>query len=223
MVTFRPGQRVAMLSGGSINVIQGRATLHVGGDWWEIAGKTCVAAYQPKGAASLAASYINLANPGTYDAAPGTAPNWDVTSGWSGSYKYLTTGIVPASGWTVLIRFAGTANDGALFGIEGTNRWNIFPSFSGTAYFRAGGEATTTGVSSGVIGMAGQQGYHNGSTYGGAIGTGSIGTSALYLMALNNGGAQNHSIGWTFQAVVIYANTLTAGEVATVSTAMSGL
>ena len=32
-------------------------------------------AYQPKGAASLAASYFNLANPGTYNAAPGTAPS----------------------------------------------------------------------------------------------------------------------------------------------------
>jgi len=38
--------------------------------WWlsgGIAAANCVAAYQPKGAASLEASYVNLANPGTYN------------------------------------------------------------------------------------------------------------------------------------------------------------
>lgn len=49
---------------------------------WYLAGgaPTPIAVYQPKGAASLAASYVNLANPGTYDAAadvPGYgAPTW---------------------------------------------------------------------------------------------------------------------------------------------------
>lgn len=64
--------------------------------WWQVAGQTCAAAYQPIGAASLAASYVNLANPGTYNAAPGVAPTL-AAGGWSfdGLTQYLTTGIVP--------------------------------------------------------------------------------------------------------------------------------
>ena len=37
------------------------------GGWWDLNGTitSCIAAYQPKGAASYAASKVNLANPGT--------------------------------------------------------------------------------------------------------------------------------------------------------------
>lgn len=74
--------------------------IHAAADWWVVPGKTCVAAYQPIGAASLAASYVNLANPGTYDAAPGVAPTWASATGWTfnGSTQYLTTGITPPRG-----------------------------------------------------------------------------------------------------------------------------
>jgi hypothetical protein len=64
--------RRALLGGGR------RAT-----PWWYVAGQTCVAAYQPIGAPSLAASYVILANPGTYDAAPGVAPTFDAATGWT--------------------------------------------------------------------------------------------------------------------------------------------
>jgi len=81
--------------------------------WWVVAGKTCVAAYQPKGAADIAASYVNLASPGTYNAAPGTAPTWDATSGWifNGSTQYLTTGVIPTvfNTWTVIVRFSNVS------------------------------------------------------------------------------------------------------------------
>ena len=56
--------------------------------WWVVAGKTCVAAYEPLGAASLAASYVNLANPGTYDATPGTTP--DVWRKWMDFQRHKT-------------------------------------------------------------------------------------------------------------------------------------
>ena len=73
-----------------------------------MAGETCIAAYQPKGAADLAASYVNLITPGTYNAAPGTAPTFDAATGWTfnGSTQYLTTGVVPASGYSMLVRVA---------------------------------------------------------------------------------------------------------------------
>jgi hypothetical protein len=82
--------------------------------WWNnngaIAG--CVAAYQPIGAADLAASYVNLFNPGTNNAAPGTAPTWDVTDGWIfGGTNYLNTGIVPADSYSVFVRFTNGGVD----------------------------------------------------------------------------------------------------------------
>lgn len=54
------------------------------GSWWDLNGTltSCVAAYQPKGAADYAASKVNLANPGTYDLSDGVAPNWDTGTGW---------------------------------------------------------------------------------------------------------------------------------------------
>ncbi len=54
-------------------VFQSRVTSAAASTWWDNNGAIsgCVAAYQPKGAADLAASYVNLANSGTYNAAPG--------------------------------------------------------------------------------------------------------------------------------------------------------
>ena len=64
----------------------------VSGDWWE--GATF--ANQPKGAASAAASYVNLANPGTYDLSNGTAyPAFNTATGWTfdgDSSQYLLIG-----------------------------------------------------------------------------------------------------------------------------------
>ena len=64
--------------------------------WWlsgGISAANCIAAYQPKGAADLAASYVNLANPGTYNAAPGVAPTWAAADGWTfGGTNYLLCG-----------------------------------------------------------------------------------------------------------------------------------
>jgi hypothetical protein len=72
--------------------------------WWlagGVAAANAIAVYQPKGAADLAASYVNLANPGTYDAAPGTAPTFDAATGWTfnGSTQYLTTGVTNGAAW----------------------------------------------------------------------------------------------------------------------------
>lgn len=71
---------------------------------WYLAGgvakATCLAAYQAIGAASLAESYVNLANPGTYNLSGGVAPTWAAETGWTfdGSSQYKLTGITPAAG-----------------------------------------------------------------------------------------------------------------------------
>jgi hypothetical protein len=67
-------------------------------DWWQsggISSANALAVFQPVGAASLAASYTNLANPGTNDAAPGTEPTFDPSYGWAlaaASSQYLVVG-----------------------------------------------------------------------------------------------------------------------------------
>jgi hypothetical protein len=53
------------------------------------------AAFTAIGAPSQAASYQNIMNPGTNDAAPGTEPSWDAAEGWDfelGSSQYLVVG-----------------------------------------------------------------------------------------------------------------------------------
>jgi hypothetical protein len=55
--------------------------------WWlagGISASDCIAAYQPKGAASYAASLININNPGTRNLTnTGIDPSWDATNGWT--------------------------------------------------------------------------------------------------------------------------------------------
>lgn len=68
-----------------------------GGGWWDLYGTitNCVWAYQPKGAASYAASKVNLANPGTYDATEVIQPPWSSDKGWynfNSNSSYLLTG-----------------------------------------------------------------------------------------------------------------------------------
>jgi hypothetical protein len=82
---------------------KGRFVPSIGGGafpkWWlsgSIPAANCIAAYAPKGAASYAASKVNLANPGTYNATDGTNyPTWDTAVGWTfakASVQYLAAG-----------------------------------------------------------------------------------------------------------------------------------
>ena len=85
MTILQPvGQRIISICGP--RYIMPRSAAAAAG-WWVVVGKTCIAAYQPKGAASLAASYVNLQQPGTYDAAPGVAPTWAAGGGMLSANK----------------------------------------------------------------------------------------------------------------------------------------
>ena len=110
-------------------------SLKKGGGWWDLNGTitSCVAAYQPKGAASYAASKVNLANPGTYNATEGNAPDWDATNGWKcdTANKVLHTGITISDGYSVIARFSnvGTSTiDSCICGYLNTNqRFYLLP------------------------------------------------------------------------------------------------
>lgn len=201
--------------------------------WWYVAGKTCVAAYQPKGADDLADSYINLANPGTNNAAPGSAPSFAAATGWTfdGNTKYLTTGIVPANGYSLILRYSGLESSvgwfaGAYNG-TGNNRLSVgTPNGMGKIEFGSGKtvEVLNGGVviAQAVLAVAGQQGYRDGSSAGGAISAWDGGITAGIDIA-NLGGFNETKLACSILAVAIYSDTLSAAQVATVSAAMAAL
>lgn len=230
---LRPGQRLVFLPPGAMTALSGRVSLQAGDNWWEAGGATgCVAAYQPKGAASLAASYVNLANPGTYDAtAPVAAPTFDTATGWTFAHTttYLATGIIPsAATWTMIARTGArtqTAYHTIAEGGTGTKLFGLWAqgTTDQVGYVNAGVANTTPmlSTSGGVLCVAGATGYRDGAseatiTQGAVADTAVvIGKSSRYLTS--------HGLNGQLFAFAIYDNTLDAAEVAAVSAAMAAL
>lgn len=220
------GSRLINIPAGVLTVRAPRSAVAAPAGWWVVAGKTCIAAYQPKGAADLAASYINLANPGTYNAAPGVAPTFNAATGWtSNGTQWLNTGVVPAAGYTAIVRFSGfPASTGkSIFG-EYTSgaRFDQSPGHAAGVIFCAGGLVfSPPQMASGVLGVAGQQGYRDGIADGAAIPAWTA-TTALPIYLLNRSGGDNIATA-SIQAFVVFSSTLTPAEVLAVSTAMAAL
>jgi hypothetical protein len=205
---------------------------------WYLAGgipeANCIGAYQAIGAASYAASKVNLANPGTYDL---TDPAGDVAfaaaTGWEGgSSKYFDTGIVlHPQNVSVLVRFTNGGHNICPFGASratGGNRATRVTTFnlSNLTYFQNGGaisSLTETGFT-GVYGVAGDKAFKNGVDLDLSLAAGS-GTQiySVFVMASNNDGAAGQFFTGKIQAVAIYNTTLTPAQVASVSTAMANL
>lgn len=204
--------------------------------WWlsgGIASANAIAAYQPIGAASLASSYINLANPGTYNAAPGVAPTWDAVNGWKGDgvSTYLTTGIVPTgAGWSMIVRFSGY--DGidteSLLGRRNSlSNTRLFISVRSSDNTYANGGTLVAGAltTSGTVAVAGQSGYRNGAVEAGSIGawSGAIGVYDIWLLGRNENNVLIQPTDSYIQALAIYNTTLTAPQVLAVNNAMMAL
>jgi len=228
-MVLRPGQRVAMLPGDGLQVVSGRATLQQAGNWWDAGGApTPIAVYQMKGAASLAASYVNLINPGTYDAAPGVAPTWDSTNGqiYNGTTQYLITGINQAQNMTVIIRCSNlTTTDGVIFGSRGDPRLYVQNTTTNVFNWGTGYLGGTTG--GGVYALANNNAYFNSTSLGTTFGTWS-GSSGLTPMSIGGisraGGVYNIFCAGYVQAIGIWnTDTNHATWVPAVSTAMAAL
>lgn len=200
-------------------------------DWWTVAGQTCVAAYQPKGATDLAASYVNLANPGTNNAAPGTAPTFDTATGWTftrASSQYLTTGILPTNNqtWSIIVRFSGLTltNYVALVHCYDTTQaqFGLLQGASGSAlYYRNGGQLLKTVATSGVLCVAGNVGYKDGTAETGTIGVPSGNITKALTIGASNEASVTHFLAGDIQALAIYSTTLSASDVAALTTAMN--
>ena len=227
-----------------MNPLLSRPAAAAAAGWWTVAGKTCVAAYQPIGAASLAASYSNLANPGTYDASPGTAPTFDAENGWTYSGEHNGMGIgSPITGTgarTIIVRYnsdnTNSAGMVALYGSDADDTAGAYFTFTPEIAVRVSdgnilwsSEGTTSEVVACITGpSAGSTTdltlYINGSAVSAADsssaqaydtkGPGSIADGALAGSADYSG---------VISAIAIYSGELSAGEVASLSTAMAAL
>lgn len=227
MNRYDAGHRLVYPSGG-VSVLQHIPTAT---NWWEPGGSfTCVAAYAPKGAASLSASYSNLANPGTYDAAPGTAPTFDTATGWTfnGSTTRLETGVVVGSGWTAIVRYSDLVG-GALFGANNYYRPYFDITIEGGTYYFEYGTGYLTSTITGdnhVATMAGVNVYLDGASLGAIPATWSGTPPALNIGAefydVDNT-AYGQFLNGKIQAIAIYSTTLDATQVATLSAAMGAL
>jgi hypothetical protein len=218
MITWRPGTRSIYLPSPAFGV-EVRQPLGGAVPRWLTGGipaSNCMAAYEPKGAASLAASYLNLNSPGTNDAAPGVAPAFDPAIGWTfdGATQFLTTGLTPASTWTILVQYSGVTNAGRLFGVEcaGFVRWFIMPnSASKVFYYNNSNIGIAPALTAGNVGMAGTQPYRNGVAEGAPL-TGGAFDRPLYIGASNSfiaGGAYSFLAG-SIAALYIYNADLAA-------------
>jgi hypothetical protein len=207
-------------------------------DWWlagGISAANAIGAYQAQGAANLAASYVNLANPGTYDAAPGVAPTWDAVNGWkflASSSQCLTTGITPSplALWTVICKFSDAITvNAALFGQLGaTAHTYILPLYGGNScqYLNgspASGLIITGALTSGVLAIAGTKAYHDGSAEAGTISNGSGTTYPILIGGIQRVATRTNYITAYEQAVAIYDTPITAEQVLAVTNAMNAL
>jgi hypothetical protein len=205
--------------------------------WWlsgGIAAANCIAAYQPKGAANLAASYINLANPGAYNLTLGTAPTWDITNGWkflASSYQYLKTNVIPSStAMSVFIQFTNALSSGDVIGSQKSatgypRSLQIIPFWSTNQVFYGNGKNyifVTPNLTNGNLGLAGFIGYRNGVSDGTITTETTFANLELYIGALNLYGSPSSYFTGYVQALAIYNITLTT-QISALTTAMAAL
>jgi hypothetical protein len=194
-------------------------------EWYDGA----IAAYQPKGAASLAASYVNLANPGTYNAAPGVAPSFDAATGWGfTTTQFLITGVRMFQPYSVIMRYSGAIaplSNQIPFGIvavsPSTIIYQLIISSVTTLTFANGSANNITDVLSsaaGVAAISANKAYFNGADtlldLGGAWAFDPNPSGGCYIGARNLNGSKNNGFTGNIQSFGIWPYTLTAQEVA---------
>jgi hypothetical protein len=204
------------------------------GDKWWLAGgihpSQVVAAYQPKGAVDLAASYVNLANPGTYDATVGVSPDLDAGWKFSGASQYLIG--PPATSDGFAIRFSeATYNSCWVLGATKSTHELGFVNRKDTANrlykntHNYGGNTIIGGaIDSGVVVINNTACYLNSISDGTTQGSFAE-TINIWIGARNNNGVANGFTNGRIQAVCFFASgtTLTAAQIAALSAAMAAL
>lgn len=204
---------------------------------WYLAGgvalANCKRAYAAIGAASQAASYVNLANPGTGDAAAVGSVSWSAAAGWGAflsATAYLTTGYTqPANtNFTIIIRYSGGLNGTYALSVctdnSGLLNLGIFASLGGGVFYAHNAQATRAPqLAAGVVGLAGGQPYRNGATDGASLVAASATWRTLHIGKYNPTSGAVYSFPGNIQALAIYDANLSAAQMLAISTAMSEL
>ncbi len=213
--------------------------------WWlsgGIAAANCIAAYQPKGAASLAASYDNRAAPGngladgTYDATVIAAGVSLAAGGWlTNGSGILSTGWTPPTNLAraVVVTYSGaSAGIYTLFGCANaglTRFFLIMPSYSSHVLYYNSNTVTGTGAGllAGTAAMNGLRGYREG-----VLDTNSDFSYAVevfapcYIFATNKTGGTAQYLspnGTTIKAISFYIDSLSAAQLIAVGAAQVAL
>lgn len=205
-------------------------------DWWLAGGipaSTDYTVYDPLVAADLAGSYVNLANPGTRNAAaPTNAPTWGATTGLNfvaASTQYLTTGAVVGPNYTIIawvegVPITGTGYMGGVLQESPTRRFYIRPDNGSQITFSRGGGNTSLSpdVDGGMVGMAGDRAYRNGDDLGSTLSawTGGDTARAIFLGCYNETGNPATYFTGRIMRLALYDFVLTAGQIDAVTTAM---
>jgi hypothetical protein len=216
---------------------QPKSQAAAGGGWWDLNGTltSCVAAYQAKGAASQAASYVNLANAGTYDLSAGGSPTWD-SGGWKfGAGNYLNTGIIPSDiTWSYIAKFSNKATPssegGNLFGAgsSSTNFMKIAIGYTmkgghhGDASKSANVSTPTYCPAYGIMCLADRKIYLNANSATIADG-GGVASTPVWIGAKSGGygSAENLNANIYIECAAIYNTALTSTQIADLNTAIN--
>lgn len=214
MIQFRAGRKFYSIPGLGFAAYAPAAAAVV--PWYltgGIAAANCIGAYQAKGAASQAASYVNLVTPGTYDLTEGSAPGgWDTSYGWNFTThtQWLDTHITPSPGsWSGIIRFSDLSGGGNyyLFGCyDGTtsHHWDIAPSTSSTVSYNNGAQlGVAPAHATGTLGFAVKAAFRDGAANG-TIGAGGAAIARTVAIGNLNYSSRTYGVIAKIQAFAIY-------------------
>lgn len=203
--------------------------------WWttgnSISDSVCLAAWQPKGATSLADSYINLAHPPHSAYSGGTPPTFDPLIGWTfnGTDQYLITREMNIANMSWCVRFSNGATNAAarvVFGAcaggggyEGVAFYNTYSS-DNHIYKNGNYVLVAPRVTEGVFAATPTECFNNGVSEGAMDNT----MSSNYIImigALNLGGAITQYFSGNIVALALYSAALTNAQIIAVSNAMA--
>ena len=201
-----------------------------GAKWWQVPGATCIAAYQPKGAADLAASYVNLASPGTYNATwSGASPSWSASNGWiCSTSNYLRTGVVPVDGDFYIARYSNAAIGVYIAGVlSGASKTQALVQTTTVLYCYGTTDRTKTPtLAGGVVAVTKTQAYRDGVSETLTMNESLGAMSHDIWIATRNGNGTPHGTGTIYiQAFAYYrpGDQPTAGDVAALTARMQAL
>ena len=202
-----------------------------GGTWWDLNGTitSCVAAYQPKGAASYAASLTDLSgNSNDATEVSGSEPGWGASTGWTFNGSQHLKSVNDTVCVFIRMAFTGTkSNENKLWGVTGAADCYIgtLDAISwAICNYESSRKTFNTTVTSGVIGYSGSIPYVDGSAIGSGLGSGGYAYPCGIGTCLTKAGAV-YTARWvgSIQAIGVYNAVLDSTQVGNLSTAMAAL